>query len=305
MENVLNMPVTDIYEKHKRNIVRKKKALSFYFRKLLLITIGAAIAAIGLKLFLVPNNIIDGGVVGLSIMGEAITGVSFGIIMPLLSLPFVVYGWKRLGKAFALYTLYAIIALSIFSGIFAQFDPLTTDSFLAAIFGGIIDGIGVGLIIRYGGSLDGTEIIAIDMDKRTVFSTGEILMFINLFILSGAGFLFGYDKAMYSLVAYFVISKMIDVVVKGINEVYSVMIVTSEYEDMRDTLVHDLNRGVTVLHAEGGYSGEEKRALYCIVSRLEIDKLKEAVQDVDDRAFLTVTPVNDIVGGKTNKKNNH
>ena len=286
------------YKKHTRILRKKKKAVTFYISKLFAITMGAAIAAIGLKLFLVPNNIIDGGVVGLSIMGEAVSGASFGIIMCLLSIPFIIYGWKRLGQTFALYTLYAVVALSIFSGIFAMYQPMTTDPFLAAIFGGIVDGIGVGLIIRNGGSLDGTEIVAIDVDKNTVFSTGEILMFINLFILSGAGFLFGFDKAMYSLVAYFVISKMIDVVVKGFNDAYSVMVVTSKYKDMTSVLVSDLNRGVTAFHAEGGYSGEEKRALYCIVSRLEIDKIKEAVQDVDDRAFIIVTPVNDTVGGR-------
>ena len=285
----------------KSKIRKKRKTIGVYLRKLLLITVGAIIAAAGLKLFLVPNNIIDGGVVGLSIMGATITSMSFSTIMVLLSLPFIVYGWKRLGKAFALYTLYAVIALSVASNFIGEYPPLTTDSFLAAIFGGIIDGIGVGIIIRYGGSLDGTEIIAIDVDKRTVFSTGEILMFINLFILSGAGLLFGYDKAMYSLVAYFVISKMIDVVVKGFNEAYSVMIITNEVEAIKTMLVEDMNRGVTVLHAEGGYSGEDKKVLYCIVSRLEIDKIKEAVQDIDNRAFITVTPVNDIVGGKTSK----
>lgn len=285
-----------------KELKKKRRQVGFYFKRLLLITIGAAIAAIGLKIFLVPNSIIDGGVVGLSIMGETITGLPFGVIFVIMSIPFVVYGWKRLGRAFALYTFYAIVALSIFSGVFSQYPPLTTDSFLAAIFGGIIDGLGVGLIIRYGGSLDGTEIVAIDFDRRSVFSTGEVLMCINLFILSGAGFLFGWDKAMYSLVAYFVISKVIDVVVEGLNESYSAMIVTENPEELKTTLANDMGRGVTVLYGEGGYSREKKQVLYCIVSRLEIDKLKEYVSDIDDSAFITITPVNDIIGGRFKKK---
>ena len=280
---------------------KKSKNMCFHLRKLFLIMIGAAIAAAGLKLFLVPNSVIDGGVVGLSIMGEVLTGLPFGVMFVAMSLPFVAFGWMRLGKSFALYTMFAIVALSVASGIFAQYPPLTSDPFLAAIFGGIVDGLGVGLIIRYGGSLDGTEIIAIDLDKRSVFSTGEVLMFINIFILSGAGFLYGWDKAMYSLVAYFVISKMIDVVVKGVNESYTAMIVTNKPDELKDILMNEMGRGVTVLHGEGGYSGKEKKVLYCLVSRLEIDRMKEAAKELDDKVFITLMPVNDILGGRFSK----
>ena len=182
---------------------------------------------------------------------------------------------------------------------------MTNDFFLAAVFGGIITGTGVGLVIRNGGSFDGTEIVAIITDRKTVFSVGEIVMFINLFILSSASLIFGWDKAMYSLVAYFVISKMIDVVIKGLEETYAVMIVTSQHEEIADKLMKQMDKGVTLLHGEGGYSKEKRKILYCIVTRLEIDSLKSIVLDVDESAFITINPVSDIVGGRLRRKKGH
>ena len=192
--------------------------------------------------------------------------------------------------------------LSFWSAYFAPFPTVTQDLFLAAIFGGIIVGLGVGLIIRSGGSLDGTEIVAIILDKKSVFSVGEVVMFINLFILSGAGLLFGWDKAMYSLVAYFVIAKMIDVVVQGLDESYAVMIVTNEPDKINVALAERLGRGVTLLYGEGGYTGEEKKVLYSVVTRLEVNKLKETVLSIDENAFVTINAVHDIVGGRFKKK---
>ena len=198
----------------------------------------------------------------------------------------------------------AIIFLSVWSEVVGEYPKVTNDPFLAAIFGGIIDGLGVGLIMRAGGSLDGTEIVAIIVDKKTIWSVGEVVMFINLFILSGAGLLFGWDKAMYSLFAYFVISKMIDVVIKGLDEMYAVMIVTNSPYEVTDELNAKLGRGVTLLHGEGGYTRQSKEILYCVVTRLEVDKLKQIVLGMDERAFVTIYPVNDIVGGRF-KKSGH
>ena len=183
--------------------------------------------------------------------------------------------------------------------------PVTNDFFLAAVFGGIITGAGVGIVIRNGASFDGTEIVAIITDRKTVFSVGEIVMFINLFILSSASFVFGWDKAMYSLVAYFVISKMIDVVIKGLEETYAVMIVTSQHDEITDKLMKQMDKGVTLLHGEGGYSKEKRKILYCIVTRLEIDSLKSIVLDIDEAAFITINPVSDIVGGRLRRKKRH
>ncbi len=276
-----------------------------YFKKYFTIFIGAIIAAVGLELFLIPNEVIDGGIVGISIMMQSITGYSMGLFLVLLNIPFLYLGYKQIGKSFAIATLIAICFLSFWSEVFTPIPPVTVDPFLAAIFGGIIDGIGVGLIIRAGGSLDGTEIVAIIMDRKSVFSVGEVVMFINLFILSSAGLLYGWDKAMYSLVAYFVISKMIDVVIKGLDESYAVMIVTNEHEEVTSALNDRLGRGVTLLHGAGGYTGESKEVLYCVVTRLEVDKLKEIVLEKDESAFVTINAVHDIVGGRFKKKSIH
>ena len=285
--------------------IGQNRTTSFYVKKYAMIFVGAVIAAFGLEEFLIPNNVIDGGIVGVSIMMETITGMSMGVFLVLLNIPFLFMGYKQIGKNFAIATLVAICFLAVWSEIFDPLEKVTDDPFLAAIFGGIIDGIGVGMIIRAGGSLDGTEIVAIIMDKKSVFSVGEVVMFINLFILSSAGLLYGWDKAMYSLVAYFVISKMIDVVIKGLDESYAVMIVTNEHEEITSALNDRLGRGVTLLHGAGGYTGESKEVLYCVVTRLEVDKLKEIVLEKDESAFVTINVVHDIVGGRFKKKAIH
>lgn len=288
----------------KRKLLQRKR-MRGYMKKYTFLFIGAIITAVGLEIFLVPNNIIDGGVVGISIMSSAITGYPLGMFIILLNLPFLYLGYKQIGRTFALSTAFAICCLSFWTSYFEPIARITNDFFLAAIFGGIVTGTGVGIIIRNGGSLDGTEIVAIILDKRMTFSVGEVVMFFNLFILSSAGLVFGWDKAMYSLVAYFVISKMIDVVIKGLDESYAVMIVTDFHEEIASALMDRLGRGVTLLHGEGGYTGDDKKIIYCVVTRLEVDKLKQIALDKDENAFVSINPVHDIVGGRFKKKAIH
>lgn len=289
----------------KVSLLRRRKTAIDWIKKYVSLIIGSLIYSAGLEIFLVPNNIIDGGVVGISIMASYLTGIPFGVYMVILNLPFLYLGYKQIGKTFAISTIVSIIALSIFSEFLEPVPRITEDYFLAAIFGGIIAGAGVGLVIRQGGSLDGTEITAIILDRKTSFSVGEVVMFFNLFILGAAGFVFGWDKAMYSLVAYFIISKMIDVVIKGLDESYAVMIVSDEYEEIADALMHRLGRGVTYLHGQGAYTGDDKQVLYCVVTRLEVVKLKEIALEKDESAFVTINPVHDIVGGRFKKKSIH
>ena len=290
---------------NKVSLLRRRKTAMDWIKKYLVLIIGSLIYSAGLEIFLVPNNIIDGGIVGISIMASYLTGIPFGVYMLILNLPFLYLGYKQIGKTFAISTVISIIALSIFSEFLEPVPQITQDYFLAAIFGGIIAGAGVGLVIRQGGSLDGTEITAIILDRKTSFSVGEVVMFFNLFILGAAGFVFGWDKAMYSLVAYFIISKMIDVVLKGLDESYAVMIVSDEYEEIADALMHRLGRGVTYLHGQGAYTGDDKQVLYCVVTRLEVVKLKEIALEKDETAFVTINPVHDIVGGRFKKKSIH
>ena len=181
---------------HNATKIRHGKTVMSYVQKYFQLCVGAVIAAVGLEMFLIPNSVIDGGVVGLAIMSAHITGMPFGLFLIVINIPFLYLGYKQIGKTFAISTIIAVCFLSFWSEVFAPIERVTSDPFLAAIFGGIIDGLGVGLIMRAGGSLDGTEIVALIADRRSVFSTGEVLMFINLFILSAAGLLFGWDKAM-------------------------------------------------------------------------------------------------------------
>lgn len=266
-------------------------------RKILGLTIGAIIYSAGLNLFLIPNHIIDGGVTGISLLVQALTEVPFSVLIVVLNLPFFYLGYKRLGAGLAVSATYAIIVLSLCSSWFEQLKPATTDPFLSTIFGGIIIGIGVGIVIKSGGSTDGTEIVAIWMDNRTSFSVGEIIMFFNFFILGAAGFVFSWNSAMYSLIAYFICSRMIDAVSTGLDSSKGIFIVTTEYDQVSDAIVHDMHRAVTRLHGQGGFLKDDKDVLYCVVTRLEVTKLKQVVHGIDPSAFLSVFDVQEVQGG--------
>ena len=270
-----------------------------------MIVLGSIIYTVGVDVFLVPNNIIDGGVVGISLMASSITGLSFSFFVVVVNLPFLYLGYKLIGKRFTIATLFGVVCISVISLFMHNIAPLTIDPFLASIFGGIILGIGVGLIIRNGGSLDGTEIVAIIMDKKSTFSVGEIVMAFNLFILGAAGFVYSWNSAMYSLIAYFIAYKMIDITITGLEESKGVMIITDEPDAIREVLMYRLGRGVTVLFGEGGYSKQPKKVLYSVVTRLEITKLKDIVYEKDENAFITITDVHDVFGGQFGKKTIH
>jgi len=267
--------------------------------KSVMILLGATLSSIGLEIFLIPNNIIDGGIVGISIMSSYLTHFPLGIFTFCLNVPFLIMGYRQIGKTFVLSTLFAIICLSVGVSLLHPISGLTHDVFLAAIFGA-----GVGLIIRAGGSLDGTEMIAIIFDKKISFSIGEIVMFFNVFILGAAGFLYGWDRAMYSLVTYFIAFKVIDIVVEGFDSSKGVMIVSDCYSDIAAALTDRLGRGVTLLEGQGGYSRLETTVIYVVVSRLEITKLKSIVLGFDSDALITIGTV-EVAGKKYRKKAIH
>ncbi|MCC5466580.1 YitT family protein [Pelosinus baikalensis] len=283
----------------------KKISTKEYIRRYVFMFIGSILAAVGLEVFLVPNQIIDGGVIGISIMASHLTGWPLGLFIFILNFPFIYLGYMQIGKNFAVSTLFALTSLSIWVSILLPIPGFTNDVFLAAIFGGIILGIGVGLIIRYGGSLDGTEIVAIILDKRTGFSVGEIIMFFNIFIIGSAGLVFSWDKAMYSLIAYFVAYKLIDITIEGLDESKGVMIVSDHPHEIAEVLMARLGRGVTILHGQGAYTGESKQVLYSVITRLEIAKLKIIIQEIDENAFVTINEVHDVMGGKVKKRAIH
>ncbi|WP_188697364.1 YitT family protein [Pullulanibacillus camelliae] len=272
---------------------------------MIFILIGVSLEAVALEIFLVPNGIIDGGITGISIMLSHITGISLGLFLFIVNLPFFILGYKHMGKTFTITSLGAIVVLSILTVLFTPIQAFTDDPLLAAVFGGIFLGIGIGLVIRNGGTSDGTEILAILFNKSIPFSVGETVMFFNIFILGSAGFVFGWNHAMYSLIAYFIAFKMIDVTVEGLESSKSVWIISDKHTEIGDTLNDRLGRGVTYLNGEGAYSGDDKQVIFTVVTRLEEAKLKNIVSEIDPSAFLAIGDIHDVKGGNFKKRNIH
>lgn len=284
---------------------KKNSKLMLNVVRVFFILVGVTLVSIALELILIPNNIIDGGVTGVSIILSYLSSIPLGTFILLINIPFLILGYKRIGKKFTLSTLFSITSLSIGVTIFAGFDKITDDVLLASVFGGVILGIGVGIIMRSGGSLDGTEIVAILLEKKVPFSVGEIVMFINIFILGSAGLVFDLDRALYSLITYFIAYKVIDLVLEGFDQSRSAWIISNQHEEIAKTILEKFDRGVTYFNGEGAYSGENKKILFCIISRLEESELKKLVDDIDSNAFLSIGHVHDVKGGSFNKKGIH
>ena len=270
-----------------------------FFSHLFFLTLGGFIAAFAIESFLVPNKIIDGGVVGISIMMNYKTHLPLGMYIFVLNLPFIFLALKKMGKLFVLSTFYAVAMLSI--GV--SMIPVWTggrhvsDPFLACIFGGVIFGFGVGLILRNNGSLDGTEIVALHFAKKLGFSVGEIVMFFNLFIFTAAGVVFeNWQSAMYSIIAYFITYRVIDIVLDGLNESKSIRIISDLSQEIGSAIMEQFDVSVTYIDALGGFSGQKKRMIFCIISRLEIMKLKALVKTIDPSAFIAVENVHEVDG---------
>lgn len=272
-----------------------------FIKNLLVISIGATLAAFSLECFLVPNKIIDGGIVGVSMMLSTITKYPLGLFTFCLNLPFIFLALQKFGKTFVINTFWAISILSLSLSLFHH-HIATNDAILATVFGGIILGLGVGLILKSHAAVDGTEIIAIRLTKKIGYSVGEIIMFINIFIYTLSGFLYGFDRAMYSILTYFIVYHIIDMTIEGFNEAKSVFIVTDYAKLIGDALLKELDKGVTYIDAEGGYSGKAKRIVYCVISRMELVKLKSLVHEIDENAFIAVENVHEFEGKRYRKK---
>lgn len=274
-------------------------------KKYFFLLLGSIIAAVGLEIFLVPNNIIDGGIVGISIISSYLLNIPLGLLTFILNVPFLFIGYKQIGKTFVITSLFTITMFSIFIFILHPIPGLTNDLLLATVFGGIFLGVGVGLILRNGGSLDGSEIIAIILNKGTTLSVGQIVMCINVVIFSCAALVLSWDKALYSMLAYIVAHKAIDIVIEGFDEVKAVMIVTNNGNEIAEAINARLGRGVTFWEGKGGFSKEEKAILYSVVTRLEISKLRSIVYEKDENAFVTINDVFDVMGGRNVKRAIH
>ncbi len=271
-------------------------------KNIVLILVGTCLAVFAMKGFMIPNRFMDGGITGISILLHEIFHINISYLVIILNVLFVYLGYRRIGKTFAVQTSFAVILLSI-GLLFIDINPITNDKFLIAAFGGILIGTGVGLVIRGGGVIDGAEVIAVFTGRRTGFSNSEIIMLINTIIFAVAALQFGIETAMYSIITYFTATRATNYVVDGIEEFTAMNIISSQQEEVKNLLVNDLGKGITVYKGERGYlpgSFEvrtESDIIVTIVTRLEIKQIQDAVMEIDPRAFIYVQSIKEASGG--------
>ena len=272
------------------------------FKNLLLIFVGTSLAVLAMKGFMIPNRFMDGGITGISILLHEIFHINISFLVIILNVMFIYLGYKRIGKTFAVQTSIAVLILAI-GLLFVEINPITHDKFLIAAFGGLLIGTGVGLVIRGGGVIDGAEVIAVFTVRKTGFSNSEIIMLINTVIFAVAAFQFGIETAMYSIITYFTATRATNYVVDGIEEYTAMNIICSQQEEVKNLLVNELGKGITVYKGERGYlpgSFEvrtEADIIVTIITRLEIKQLQDAIMEIDPKAFIYVQSIKEASGG--------
>jgi len=295
-------------------VSRYRVAKAFYIYSLsfrqgfldtLLVLGGVLIAGLGLKSFLLPNQFIDGGVTGISLLTSATTGLPLSILIVLINIPFVLLAYRQMSPAFALKSILAVTALALVI-VLVPYPVITTDKLLIATFGGFFLGVGIGLAIRGGAVLDGTEVLAIYLSRKSIFSVGDIILVFNIVIFSVAAYLLGFETAMYAVLTYLSASKTVDFIIEGVEEYVGVTIISSHHEEIREFIVSGLQVGVT---AYSGISGHGKRGknhkteiLFTVITRLEIARLQHEVEKIDANAFMVMGNVRGIKGGSTRQR---
>lgn len=265
------------------------------------IVAGVFAAGMGLKGFLIPSGFIDGGVTGVSLLLAKVTSVPLALWLPLINVPFVAIGYGQLGRAFAVRSSLAIITLALVIAL-VEFPSVTRDLVLTAIFGGFFLGAGIGLAMRGGAVLDGTEIAALLISKRSaLFRVGDVILVVNVFLFVIAMAVLGVEAALYSIVTYLAAARTVDFVVHGIEEYTAMTIISSESTAIREAITGSLGRGVTVYKGRGGLTNTEQEILYCVVTRLEIGKIKTIARGIDENAFIVSHALADVDGGVVKK----
>ena len=262
-----------------------------------LLLLGVLSAGMGLKGFLMSSNFIDGGVTGVSMLLAKVTPVPLAVLLPVVNLPFIAIGYRQLGWAFALRSALGIGGLALALAVI-PYPDVTPDPLLTALFGGLFIGAGIGLAMRGKAVLDGTEIAALLISKRShLLKVGDVIMAFNIILFLASMTLLGINAALYSIVTYFAATKTLDYILYGIDEHTAVTIVSEQHSEIRASITGELGRGVTVFHGTGGHSGTEKEILYCVVTRLELGRLEGLVRQIDPSAFIVFHPLSGAEGG--------
>ncbi|MEO6550879.1 MAG: YitT family protein [Ferruginibacter sp.] len=291
-------------------LAKKFRQLKVRVRRLLvdifLIAVGVLCAGFGLRGFLLPNNFIDGGAVGISLLIAEVSGLSLSILLVVVNIPFIMLGYWSIGKEFALKTALAIIALAIVVAVF-PYPQITADKLLVAVFGGFFLGSGIGLAVRGGGVLDGSEVLAINISRKIGLSIGDIILILNIIIFSFAAWLLSIEIALYSILTYIAASKTVDFIIEGIEEYTGVTIISIKYDEIKEMITEKMGRGLTIYKGERGFgkSGHrdhEIKIIYTVVTRLEVGRLKTEIEKIDPAAFVIMNSIKDTKGGMIKKR---
>ncbi len=297
-----------ITDKNQQKEKSKKKLLASSKRQIkdfLLITLGIFSASFGLKGFLLTNEFIDGGATGISLLISALTKLPLSLLIICINIPFIILANKILGKTFAIKTALAISGLSICLAL-VNFPDVTKDNLLVAVFGGFFLGAGIGLTIRGGAVIDGTEVLAIFLSRKLGTTIGDIIIIINIIIFSAAAYFFSIEIALYSIITYLSASKTLDFIIEGIEEYIGVTIISSQSEKIRQMIIEDMGRGVTIYNGKSGFGkkGEvtEIDIIYSVITRLELNKLNTEIEKIDSGAFVVMSSIKDSKGGMIKKR---
>ena len=276
-----------------------------YIKDFILISIGIFSATFGLKGFLLTNNFIDGGATGISLLITALTNIPLYALIIVINTPFIMLGYKILGKQFAIKTALAITGLALCVA-YVNYPNITNDNLLVAVFGGFFLGAGIGLSIRGGAVIDGTEILAIFLSRKFGTTIGDIIIAINVVIFSAAAYFLSIEIALYSMITYLAASKTLDFIVEGIDEYIGVTIVSTHSDEIREMIINIMGRGVTVYTGKRGYgkSGETKEVdiIYTVITRLELNKLNTEIEKIEPSAFVVMNSIKDTKGGMIKKR---
>ncbi|MCB0521250.1 MAG: YitT family protein [Lewinellaceae bacterium] len=281
-------------------------SLFHWVKDALLIGVGILSAGFGLKGFLLPNDFIDGGVTGISLLVANVSGWPLPVLLVVINAPFILLGLTQLGRRFALKSIFAIAGLSM-AVAFITYPVITSDKLLVAVFGGFFLGAGIGLAVRGGAVLDGTEVLAIYINRRTPLTIGDIILLFNIIIFSIAAWLLSLEVALYSILTYLSASKTVDFIIEGLDEYMGVTIISPLHEEIRQMIVEKLGRGATLYAGKGGYGQESKdlksiEIVFSVVTRLELARLKKEVEKIDPSAFIIMNAIRDIKGGVIKRK---
>jgi uncharacterized membrane-anchored protein YitT (DUF2179 family) len=289
-----------------RNLYERKLEYREAIADVILLSLGVLSAGFGLKGFLLPNNFIDGGATGLSLLISELMDLNLSLVLILVNIPFIVLANNVVGRNFAIKTFVAIIALAICTALI-PYPQITNDKLLVSVFGGFFLGTGIGLAVRSGAVIDGTEVLAIASSKKIGMTIGDIIMAINILIFSIAAWLLSVETALYAMLTYLSASKTVDFIIEGIEEYTGVTIISVKEDKIREMIVEKMGRGITVYKGERGFgkSGEkvyDMSILYTVITRLEISKLKLEIEKIDPNAFVVMNSIKDMKGGMIKKR---